>query len=181
MALLVTATLLGACSFDYDADSGAERLLEHIPETELTDATHTIVRDGRVVAEIRARQVSNFRRGGRIVLYDWHYTEYDNAGSPVTTGSAERAVYFTQPEDAALAGAIRLRSESQGVSLEADTLLWEDAHRRLVTDPETAVEIMRDDGSQVRGTGLQVDVRRKTIRFTGPVSGTLVTASTEAE
>ena len=61
------------------------------------------------------------------------------------------------------------------MSLEAQTLRWEDGRRRLVTGPEPVVEILRDDGSQVTGTGLEVDVRRKTIRFTGPVSGTLVT------
>ena len=36
------------------------------------------------------------------------------------------------------------------------------------------MEISRDDGSQVRGGGVDVDMRRKTIRFTGPVTGTLV-------
>ena len=40
--------------------------------------------------------------------------------------------------------------------------------------------LTRDDGSQVTGTGLQVDVRRKTIRFSGRVSGTLV-AETSVE
>ena len=38
-----------------------------------------------------------------------------------------------------------------------------------------AVEFTRDDGSQVRGAGLEADVRRKTIRFSGAVSGTPVT------
>ena len=43
------------------------------------------------------------------------------------------------------------------------------------------VLIARDDGSQVSGTGLEVDVRRKMIRFSGPVSGTLVTAAGEED
>ena len=97
------------------------------------------------------------------------------SGNAVTTGSAERATYYTERKDAELAGSIRLRSDSQEVRLEADTLRWEDQRRRLVTGPEAVVEILRDDGSQVTGTGLEVDVRRKTIRFTDPVSGTLVT------
>ena len=53
--------------------------------------------------------------------------------------------------------------------------------RRLVTTPEAVVAILRDDGSEVRGTGLEVDVRSKTVRFTGPVSGTLVIDSPEEE
>ena len=125
--------------------------------------------------------VFNFRRRARTILTDVEYTEYDAVGNVVTTGSAERATYYTERRNAELAGSIRLRSDSQEVSLEADTLRWEDERRRLVAGPEVVVEIVRDDGSKVRGTGLKVDVRSKTIRFTGPVSGTLVTASDAEE
>ena len=170
--------LCTACSFEYsEAGAAPEQLLRHIPETELTGVTRTIVRDGRVVAEVRAEQVWNFRRRARTILQDAHYTEYDAAGNAVTTGSAERAVYYTEREDVALSGSIRLRSEAQGVAVQAQALRWEDARRRLVSTPGDAVEFTRDDGSQVRGDGLEAYVRRKTIRFSGAVSGTLVTGS----
>ena len=174
-AITFFAALLTACSFEYtDADASPTQLLGHIPETELTEVTHTIVRNGRVAAEFRARQVRNFPRAGRTELNGVDYTEYDRNGILVTAGNAERAVYYTEREDAELAGAIRLRSQSQGVWLEAETLRWEDASHRLFSGPEETVAVTRDDGSQVTGVGLQVDVRRKTIRFSGPVSGTLV-------
>ena len=105
------------------------------------------------------------------------YVEYDAAGKPVTTGSAESAVFLSEREDAKVAGAIRLRSESQGVSLEAKSLRWEGLRHRLVSDEE--VTIARDDGAEVRAGGVDVDTRRKRIRFTAPVSGTLVTGSEE--
>ena len=159
-----------------EAKASPEELLEHVLDTKLTDVTRTIVRDGRVVAEIRAQKVLNFRRRARTILLDVQYRECDDAGNAITIGSGERATYYTERKDAELAGSIRLRSDSQQVSLEADTLRWEDGRRRLGTSPpEAVVQILRDDGSQLRGTGLEVDVRRKTIRFTGPVSGTVVT------
>ena len=40
-------------------------------------------------------------------------------------------MYYSERKDAELA--IRLRSDSQEVRLEADTLRWEDQRRRLVT------------------------------------------------
>ena len=55
------------------------------------------------------------------------YSEYDRNGILVTAGNAVRAVYYTEREDAEVAGAIRLRSQSQGVWLDAETLRWEDA------------------------------------------------------
>ena len=130
--------------------------------------------------EFRARQVRNFPRAGRTELNEVVYSEYDRNGILVTAGNADRAVYYTEREDAEVAGAIRLRSPSQGVWLEAETLRREDASHRLFSGPEDTVALTRDDGSQVTGTGLQVDVRRKTIRFSGRVSGTLV-AETSAE
>ena len=176
--LIAAAMLCAACSFEYsEAGAAPEQLLEHIPETEFTGVTRTIVRDGRVVAEVRAERVWNFRRRARTILQDVHYTEYDAAGNAVTTGSAERAVYYTEREDAALSGSIRLRSEAQGVTVQAQALRWEDGPRRLVSTPGDVVEFTRDDGSHVRGDGLEADARRKTIRFSGAVSGTLVAQS----
>ena len=174
--------MLTACSFAYsDADASPTQLLAHIPETELTEATHTIVRNGRVAAEFRARQVRNFPRAGRTELHEVDYSEYDRNGILVTAGNAARAVYYTEREDAEVAGAIRLRSQSQGVWLDAETLRWEDASQRLFSGPEETVALTRDDDSQVTGVGLQVDVRRKTIRFSGRVSGTLVAETTTEE
>ncbi len=115
-----------------------------------------------MAAEFRARQVRNFPRAGRTELDDVLYHEYDRNGLPVTGGNADRAVYFTEREDAEVAGAIRLRSQSQGVWLEAETLRWEDASHRLFSGPDETVALTRDDGSQVTGVGLQVDVCRKT-------------------
>ena len=43
------------------------------------------------------------------------------------------------------------------------------------------LELGRLRGSQVRGGGVDVDMRRKTIRFTGPVMGTLVTDTGEED
>ena len=48
--------------------------------------------------------------------------EYDANGILVTAGSARRAGYRTEREDAELAGAIRLRSQSQEVWLETEGL-----------------------------------------------------------
>ena len=77
--------------------------------------------------------------------------EYDAAGAPAATGSAARAVFYSEREDPSVAGAIRLRSESQGVSLEAQSLRWEGLRHRLVSEQE--VVIARDDGSERRRGG----------------------------
>lgn len=181
VTVFAVTALIAACSFDYaDAGASPEELLDQVPDSELTDVTHTVVRAGRVVAEIHAQRVRHFHRGARTVLEEVSYTEYDSAGNRVTTGSAEDVLYFADSEDAHLAGAVDLRSESQGVRLQAEFLRWDDDRRRLTSGTEE-VRISRDDGSHVRGAGIEVDVRSKTIRFARPVTGTLVTESTGEE
>ena len=174
------AALLAGCSFDYGADSGPEQLADEVPETVLTAVTHTVVRNGRVVAQISAQQVENFPRGGRAVLSDVRYVEYDHSGAVAATGRADRAVYYTESEDAEVAGAVELRSISQQASLTAEELHWNHAGRLLSTGPEQVVAVIRDDGSRVRGAGFEAELRGKTVHFSGPVSGRLV-AETAAD
>ena len=174
---LLLAAVLGGCSFDYGSGLGPEQLAEEVPETILTGVAHTVVRDGRVVAEIRAEQVENFPRDGRAVLRGVRYTEFDGAGAVAASGRADRAVYYTDSEDAEVAGAVELRSASQEASLQAEVLHWDEDLRLLSTDPDQVVTVSRDDGAHVQGAGLEVEMRRKQIRFSGPVSGLLVAES----
>ena len=178
--VLLAAALLAGCSFDYsESGASAEELLETVPETELREVIHSVVRGGRLVAEISAEQVQNFPRQRYALLEEVRYVEYNAAGEPVTIGSAERAAFYSEREDASVVGAIRLRSESHGVSLEARSLRWEGVRRRLTSAQQ--VSIARDDGSQVSSVGVHVDVRRKRILFNAPVSGTLVTGGDDEE
>lgn len=71
--------------------------------------------------------------------------------------------------------------QPQGASLKAQVLRWEDDHRRLVTSPADTVELSRDDGSLLTGAGLELLDVRKTIRCSGPISGTLVADTAEGE
>ena len=174
------AALLGACTFDYGGDPGPDQLADEVPETVLTGATHTVVRNGRVAAQIQSRQVENFPGSGRAVLHDVRYVEYDGSGEPAATGRADRAVYYTESEDAEVAGAVELRSASQQASLTAEELHWDHSGRLLSTGPEQVVAVIRDDGSRVQGAGFEAELRTKSVQFSGPVSGRLV-AETAAD
>ena len=113
----------------------------------------------------------------------WQWQDYTPNGSRrqssccAVSRSWTRATRTHKRNLSELAGTIRLRSESQEMRLEAGSLNWEGKRLRLSSGAGQTVAIARDDGSQVSGAGLEVDVRRKTIRFTGQVSGTLVTDS----
>jgi hypothetical protein len=86
---LALGTALGGCTFDYGAGAGPEQLADEIPETILTAVTHTVVRDGRVVAEIQAQRVENFPATGRAVLSGVRYAEFDGDGAMAASGKEE--------------------------------------------------------------------------------------------
>ena len=56
------------------------RDFDYIRQTEFRDVSHTVVRDGRVVAQISARQVRNFPPHGRTILIEVQNVEYDASG-----------------------------------------------------------------------------------------------------
>ena len=165
--------VLGACSFDYTAGT-AEALRAEIPDTVLHNVTHVVVRDGAIIAEIDSERLENFSSDQRAVLTDVAYREFDRDGNLTNHGSADRATIHTETDDAEVSGTIQLRSETEEATLSAGQLAWDDEARTLTSPAEDLVELRRDDGSQVAGRGLEIIVRRRTVRFGGRVSGTIV-------
>jgi LPS export ABC transporter protein LptC len=169
----IAVASLTACSFDYAAGT-ADELLDQVADSVLSNVTHVVVRDGVVIAELRSATVKNYSADNRAVLTDVFYLEFDRDGAITNEGHADRAVISTETDDAEVSGAISLRSESQETEVIAEALLWEDGARRLTSEPDQRVELRRDDGSSVAGSGFEAEVRRRTIRFTGRVAGTIV-------
>ena len=164
---------MAACSFDYAAGT-ADELLAQIPDTILRGVTHVVVRDGAVIAELRSDTVENFSADNRAVLSNVFYREFDRDGGLTNVGRADRAVISTETDDAEVSGAISLRSETQETEITASVLMWEDAARRLSSPPGEPVELRRDDGSSVAGSGFEAELGVRTVRFRGRVSGTIV-------
>ena len=168
--------LVVACSFDYTAGT-ADALRDQVPDTVMQNVTHTGVRGGLVTVELSSDRVENFSSDGRAVLTNVSYIEYDRDGSIANTGRADRAIIFSATDNAEVSGAIWLRSEGQETEITADELQWQDDSKRLSSATGRTVRLLRDDGTEVSGSGFEVDVRTKTVRFGGRVAGTLVVDS----
>ena len=171
--LVAVSACLVACSFDYTAGT-ADALLAEVPDTVLHNVTHVVVRDGAIIAEIASTRLENFASDQRAVLTDVAYREFDREGNLTNHGRADRAIIHTETDDAEVSGTIQLRSETEEATLSAGALVWDDDARTLTSPAQDAVELKRDDGSQVAGRGLEIFVRRRTVRFGGNVSGTIV-------
>ena len=171
-AALTAAFLVSACSFDY-GQALAEDLADRTPNAVFTGFSHTVVQDNKSVLRIEAERAEIFDRKNLVRLSGVSFTEFRD-GRILAYGSADGAVLRTDTEDAEFSGAVRLRSEEEGVSIRTDSLVW-NASDRVLTGPEDRrTEIERDDGSFLRGSGFRADARRKGISFGGAVEGLLV-------
>lgn len=171
--LVGMSILIAACSFDYTSGT-AEALLAEVPDTVLHNVSHVVVRDGAIIAEIDSARLENFSADQLAVLTNVTYREFDRNGNLTNHGRADRATIHTETDDAEVSGTIQLRSETQEATLSAGQLVWDDDARTLTSPPQDLVELKRDDGSQVSGRGLEILVRRRTLRFAGRVDGTIV-------
>jgi LPS export ABC transporter protein LptC len=171
LVLCVLCSLFG-CSLDYAQAEITEELSEEIPETVLTDFTHTVVENGRPEFVISADRAENFTERKQTVLFQVTFAEYDSDGSVVTEGVADRAVFFTDTENAELRGNISFYSASEEGRIEAQYLEWNREERRLTSNPADQVLLAKESGSQIRGTGFRADFTLKQIEFSGKAAST---------
>lgn len=164
---LCALSALAACSLDYAQAEITEELSEEIPETVLTDFTHTVVENGRPVFVIAAERAENYTERKQTVLWDVTFAEYDSEGETLTEGVADRATFFTDTEDAELHGNISFYSSAEEGRIEAEYLEWNREERRLASNPTGPVLLENESGSRIRGTGFRADFTLKQIEFSG--------------
>ena len=174
-AAAALALALAACSFDYEQATVSESLGEKIPDTILERFSQTVVRDARPTLVMEAAEARTYRASKQVLLVGARFREYDSSGEVAIEGQAERAVFHTDTENAELSGEIVLYSAGDEATMRATSLEWNRDRRLARSAPGSAVVVERQDGTRIEGHGFEADFRSHTIRFSGGVSGTVVT------
>lgn len=149
----------------------AEDIAEEIPETVFIDFTHSIVDGGRLWVVLEAERAESYPKKKEISLAMVHFREYDEQGSIVIAGQADKAVFFTDSENARLTGAIFIYSAPDEAGLYAESLTWTREGKILESGGSSAVLLRKDDGSFMEGREFRADLRRKEFRFAAGVTG----------
>jgi len=178
-AVLLAGIFAASCSFNY-GESLAEDLADKTPDAVFIQFSHTIVQDNEPVLRLEAEKAELFDRKNTVHLYGVTFTEL-RAGRVLAGGSAEEAVLKTDTEDAEFFGAVNLRSEEEGITIQTGYLSWNAQDRILQSKTGQFTEIEKDDGSRIQGSGFRADARRKGISFTEQVEGVLVRPAPEGE
>ncbi|MBL8967228.1 MAG: LPS export ABC transporter periplasmic protein LptC [Spirochaetaceae bacterium] len=169
-AAVVAALFLGACSFDYGTESGAE--VSAPPNATFRDFRHSVVIDGARVFELRAERAETYDAARKTLLFGVSFVEYDRRdGAVATEGGSDAAILYTDTEDAEFSGNIRIDSRREDAVVAAEYLAWNAAEKKLASRLDRAVEIRRGDGSWVRGAGFSADARRRSFAFREAAAG----------
>lgn len=174
-AVLGSIAVFGSCSLDYNPARLEEEIAAEVPETVLLDFRHTIVSGEQVWVVLEARRAETYEKRKEIVLEAVSFREYNSAGNLVSEAFADRAVYYTDTEDALASGSIRIYSPEEEASLiSAGSLVWTREGKRLEVEPGAPVRLEKEDGSFVEGRGFRADFRRRRLEFDGAVDGRYV-------
>jgi LPS export ABC transporter protein LptC len=181
LALLAAALFATGCSLDYESSRLADERPEGVPESVISDASFTAVREGQRQFTINAAQAETYPERNLRLFNDVSFRELDEEGELLTTGTADTVRYFTESDNVELEGAVSFYSSAHEAGIETDYLFWNDEERTLEAKPENLVRVERDSGTVVEGRGFSADLRRAVVRFEDGVEGTVVTEDEDDE
>lgn len=168
--LLGALIILTGCSFDYDGDT-AETGEGEIPQIELYGVTMYVSRDTNL--ELRADHIATYQSRRIQEMESVSFREFGPDGELRVEGFADFATLNLDNENVELSGNIRFLSTVEDAEVESEYLFWNNDERVLSAQGEV-VRLRRNDGSEILGTGLELDGRRNSLRFSSGVSGSYI-------
>jgi LPS export ABC transporter protein LptC len=173
--VLALSGLLASCSMDYGALKSPDQLEEDIPNTVVFKFEHTVVDGGDILFRLKAEKGETYETKKITKLEGVEFSEFSRGSSdPVTTGTAESAVFYNDSENAELSGNLVFTSKSEDATLSTGYIFWNNDKKTLEGRTDQLVTVTKSDGSRLRGEGFSADARTKSFAFSGHVEGSYV-------
>jgi LPS export ABC transporter protein LptC len=172
LAIAAGALLLAGCSFDYGSEKGLTA--EQIPVMSFQGLKQTGVKDGRKQYEMQSGGAEVYSIKKQTRLKNFQFEEYDSQGAVASSGHADEAVINTSTNDAEIHGHLKAYDSGRGVTLATGDggLTWTNDDRILKTTPGTSVTLTKQDGSQIDGLGLVLDLGSNRLELQQGIQGT---------
>jgi len=168
----LAAVCLGACSFDYGKENSLTA--DQIPVMSFQGIKQTGVKDGRKVYTMQSDGADIYSSKKQTRLKNFQFEEYDSDGKTASHGRADEAVINTSTNDAEIKGQLEARDAGRGVTLQTGDggLTWANDDRVLKTNQGTTVRLTKDDGSEIDGEGLVLDLGTNRLELQAGIQGT---------
>ncbi|MDR0404036.1 MAG: LPS export ABC transporter periplasmic protein LptC [Treponema sp.] len=181
--IAVLFILPAACSFDYDA---AAEDSENIPDVIMKDVEYVRMENALPQVRIRSKEARRYETKHTMEIDSFSFEQY-NPEAPEAgvipninvRGSGGSANIETDTRNLTMGGGVSIEVESEDISLQTESLSWENAGRVFVAPGE--VVVTRSDGTRLSGRNLSADTRRRGWRFEEAVSGDIAEEDEDAE
>jgi LPS export ABC transporter protein LptC len=180
-ALLFCLTLFvfPRCTFDY-GDAASEN--DDQADIVMGNLEYVRMRDGEPVVRFRAQQAERYENRQTMELQNFSFEQFYDHGREVNaTGSAGSGLVELDSGNIQLEQNIIIAVDSEDITIETESIFWEDEKRILTGNEDHPVDIQRSDGTVFSGRGFSADSRNRTWSFSGGVEGSYVDTEPEDE
>ena len=170
--ILSVGLLFSACSFDYGSTDGSDKSK---PDIVMENLEYVRVRGGDPLARFQAEHAERWEERQTMELREFSFEQMEDHGETVNAeGRAGFAVVQLGSGDISLKGGVRIRVDSEDVTIRTAELEWKDKAKTLSGGDRDIVDIQRSDGTSFTGRGFFADARNRLWAFSGEVKGTYV-------
>ena len=167
----ITALTLISCSFDYNTgQADGDR-----PDIIMENIKYVRVRGGDLLARFQADHAEQWEERQLMGLRYFTFEQMEDRGETVNVeGTAGAAEVHLDSGDILLFGGVKIRIESEDLTIHADEIEWIDSDKSLFGREDDTVEVHRSDGTSFTGMGFSAEIRGRTWAFSGEAHGVFV-------
>lgn len=171
--LIISTTLLSmGCTIDYNEDLESTIKSESIPDSIMRNFKLVKIKNNSPYTEVESSLTEIYNNQNKTVLHNVIFTEYDtNSKSITTTGKADNIEYYHDTEDAKLKGNLKFVSKKEEVEMTGEDLYWNKNDKKISSSTETSIEVIKEDGSRMKGYGFSANLERSTFSFEKGITG----------
>lgn len=175
LLLCVPGFLALACSFEYETPGAANQN----PDMIFQEAEYVRITNGNPEIRVEAEEVRRYEAQHAMELDEFSFQQFNAA--PVGTvdipavnarGNAGTARMETDTGNFAMKKGLHMEVASEEITMETPEVFWKNKERILTAPGE--LNIVREDGTTMKGTGFTADIRSRTWEFESKVAGTVV-------
>jgi LPS export ABC transporter protein LptC len=160
------------CSFDYGSQSSEDLGL---PDIVMDEVEYVRVREGEPQVRFRAERAERYEEKQLMELHNFSFEQFTDHGERIdSTGQASSALVELDSGNIGISGGVSLSVDSEDITIETESISWQDKERQLSAGPQDIVRIFRDDGTNFQGSGFTANTRNRTWEFSGPIGGVYV-------
>lgn len=154
IALTVSFFLLSCSKTTPAPASAADR---DRPDLMFKEVTYVLGRSAFPPVTLHASSMEIRNEAATARLEDVTFFQNDEDGTPLMSGSCDRATVNTDDFSAVLEGSVRIERPQDGLVIVGADIAWDNENQRISTDKEVFLEY--DSSSEIHGIGLTGDFR----------------------